>query len=132
MSKTLAIGLSLAVGLAVGIAGGGGYDFAGASADSGRGDLLVQRRARGHWGAGHFRSVRGPGGLAERYRHSAGTREMDIMERLAVWSTSTRLTHKMLKYDLDGHLIYSWGAVGEFPGKLWGVHGISIDQEGNL
>ena len=38
----------------------------------------------------------------------------------------------MLKYDLEGHLLYSWGTVANFPGTLWGVHGISTDQEGNL
>ncbi len=46
--------------------------------------------------------------------------------------TFDRNTHKMLKYDLDGHLIYSWGTVSDFPGTLWGVHGMSTDQEGNL
>ena len=43
-----------------------------------------------------------------------------------------RNTNKMLKYDLDGRLLYAWGTVGDFPGTLWGVHGISTDQEGNL
>ena len=43
-----------------------------------------------------------------------------------------RNTQKMLKYDLEGHLQYAWGAVGDFPGMLWGVHGMSVDQEGNL
>jgi NHL repeat-containing protein len=48
-------------------------------------------------------------------------------------ATFDRLTHKMLKYDLDGRLIYSWGTVGDlFPGTVWGVHGMSTDQEGNL
>jgi hypothetical protein len=47
-------------------------------------------------------------------------------------TTFDRNTHKMLKYDLDGRLIHSWGTVGDFPGTLWGVHGISTDQEGNL
>ena len=46
--------------------------------------------------------------------------------------TFDRNTHKMVKYDLDGRLLYSWGTVGDFPGTLWGVHGISTDQEGNL
>ena len=46
--------------------------------------------------------------------------------------TFDRNTHKMLKYDLEGHLLYSWGTVANFPGTLWGVHGISTDQEGNL
>jgi len=45
-------------------------------------------------------------------------------------ATFDRLTHKMLKYDLDGRLIYAWGTVGDlFPGTLWGVHGMSTDQE---
>jgi hypothetical protein len=46
--------------------------------------------------------------------------------------TFDRLTHKMLKYELDGRLIYSWGTQGDFPGTLWGVHGMATDQEGNL
>ena len=46
--------------------------------------------------------------------------------------TFDRNTHKMLKYELDGRLIYSWGTLGDFPGTLWGVHGIATDQEGNL
>jgi DNA-binding beta-propeller fold protein YncE len=46
--------------------------------------------------------------------------------------TFDRLTHKLLKYDLDGRLIYAWGTIGDFPGTLWGVHGISTDQEGNV
>jgi peptidylamidoglycolate lyase len=41
-------------------------------------------------------------------------------------------TQKMLKYDLEGHLIYSWGTVADLQGSLWGIHGISTDQEGNL
>jgi hypothetical protein len=46
--------------------------------------------------------------------------------------TFDRNTQKMLKYELDGRLIYAWGTVGDFPGTLWGVHGMSTDQEGNL
>ena len=43
-----------------------------------------------------------------------------------------RNTHKLVKYDLEGRLIYSWGTIGDFPGTLWGVHGMATDQEGNL
>jgi sugar lactone lactonase YvrE len=43
-----------------------------------------------------------------------------------------RGTSKMLKYDLDGHFLYSWGTWGDQPGEFWGVHGISVDQEGNF
>jgi hypothetical protein len=48
-----------------------------------------------------------------------------------VW-TFDRSTHKMVKYDQEGRLQYAWGTLGSFPGALWGVHGISVDQEGNL
>ena len=41
-------------------------------------------------------------------------------------------THKILGYDLQGHFLYSWGSWGEFPGGMWGVHGLSTDQEGNF
>ncbi len=41
-------------------------------------------------------------------------------------------THKILSYDLDGHFLYSWGSWGEYPGGMWGVHGMSTDQEGNF
>jgi NHL repeat len=43
-----------------------------------------------------------------------------------------RGTSKMLKYDLNGHLLYSWGTWGNFPGGFWGVHGFSVDQDGNF
>jgi NHL repeat len=48
-----------------------------------------------------------------------------------IW-TFDRTTNKMLEYDLQGHLLYSWGSMGTFPGALWGVHGLSVDQDGNL
>jgi hypothetical protein len=43
-----------------------------------------------------------------------------------------RGTSKMLKYDLEGHFLYSFGTWGDFPGGFWGVHGFSVDQEGNF
>jgi len=48
-----------------------------------------------------------------------------------VW-TFDRSTNKMVDYDFNGHLLYSWGSMGTFPGGLWGVHGLHVDQEGNL
>jgi peptidylamidoglycolate lyase len=39
---------------------------------------------------------------------------------------------KILKYDLNGHLLYSWGTFGAAAGELWGPHGFSVDSEGNL
>ena len=43
-----------------------------------------------------------------------------------------RATAKLIKYDLDGHLLYLWGTFGDFPGGFWGVHGLSVDQDGAL
>jgi sugar lactone lactonase YvrE len=43
-----------------------------------------------------------------------------------------RGTSRMLKYDLEGHFLYSWGTWGDFPGGFWGVHGFSVDQDGNF
>ena len=43
-----------------------------------------------------------------------------------------RGSSKMLKYDLEGHFLYSWGVWGDFAGGFWGVHGFSVDQEGNF
>jgi DNA-binding beta-propeller fold protein YncE len=48
-----------------------------------------------------------------------------------LWAAD-RGSSKMLKYDLDGHFLYSWGTWGDFPGGFWGVHGLSTDQEGNF
>ena len=41
-------------------------------------------------------------------------------------------TSKIIKFDTDGHYLYSWGSQGQWPGAMWNVHGISVDQEGNL
>lgn len=39
---------------------------------------------------------------------------------------------KILKYDLDGTMMFSWGTQGDWPGAMWGVHQFNTDQEGNL
>jgi hypothetical protein len=38
----------------------------------------------------------------------------------------------MLQYDRNGKFLYSWGIWGDFAGGFWGVHGFSVDQEGNF
>ena len=48
-----------------------------------------------------------------------------------LWAAD-RGTNKILKYDLDGNFMYPWGTWGDFPGGMWGVHGLSIDQDGNF
>jgi len=48
-----------------------------------------------------------------------------------IWAAD-RGTNRILKYGLDGQFLYAWGVSGDFPGGMWGVHGMSVDDEGNL
>mgnify|MGYP001467126429 CR=1 FL=1 len=48
-----------------------------------------------------------------------------------LWAAD-RGTNKILKFDLDGNFLYSWGTWGDFPGGMWGVHGMSVDEDGNF
>lgn len=48
-----------------------------------------------------------------------------------LWAAD-RGTSKLVKWDLEGHFQYSWGTWGDFAGGMWGVHGMHVDQEGNL
>ena len=43
-----------------------------------------------------------------------------------------RASSKMIKYDLNGNLQYTFGMWGPIPGGFWGVHGMHVDSEGNL
>ena len=54
-----------------------------------------------------------------------------IVANSAVWIMDAGTT-KLLKYDLDGNFLDSWGTWGTFPGGMWGVHGMSVDEEGNF
>ncbi|MFY9527695.1 MAG: hypothetical protein WBC04_13565 [Candidatus Acidiferrales bacterium] len=49
-----------------------------------------------------------------------------------LWISDGHGTFKILEYDLDGKLLYSWGTFGPNPGELWGVHQLTTDQNGNL
>ena len=42
------------------------------------------------------------------------------------------LNNKILKYNLDGQLLYSFGTFGQAPGYFWGTHWFHTDSEGNL
>jgi DNA-binding beta-propeller fold protein YncE len=42
-----------------------------------------------------------------------------------------RASNKMIKYDLNGNLQYTWGMWGN-AGGFWGVHGMHVDSEGNF
>ena len=61
----------------------------------------------------------------------ANTQFLYIGEDRNLWMSDDR-TWKIVKYDLDGHLLYAWGSQGDWPGGMWNVHGLSVDQEGNL
>ena len=39
---------------------------------------------------------------------------------------------KIMKFSLDGKLLYSWGTFGTYPGAMWGPHQFSVDSENNL
>ncbi|MEQ1886914.1 MAG: hypothetical protein ABL967_17770 [Bryobacteraceae bacterium] len=41
-------------------------------------------------------------------------------------------TSKIVKYDLEGHYLYSWGSGGQWPGAMWNIHGMSVDPDGNF
>jgi hypothetical protein len=41
-------------------------------------------------------------------------------------------TSKIVKYDMNGRYLYSWGSQGQWPGAMWNVHGMSVDPEDNL
>jgi peptidylamidoglycolate lyase len=48
-----------------------------------------------------------------------------------IWASDSR-TSKILEYDLEGHFLYAWGSFGDWPGAMWNVHQMSVDQEGNF
>jgi len=54
-----------------------------------------------------------------------------IMSDGSLWAAD-RGTNKIIKYDLDGNFMYSWGMWGPHPGGMWGVHGMSVDTDGNF
>jgi len=41
-------------------------------------------------------------------------------------------TFALVKWDLNGKFQYRWGFLGDAEGALFAVHGMSVDQEGNL
>ncbi len=48
-----------------------------------------------------------------------------------IWAGDTG-TNRIMKFDLDGNFLYSWGAPGGQPGRLTCPHSVSTDQESNL
>jgi DNA-binding beta-propeller fold protein YncE len=64
-------------------------------------------------------------------RNPADIHMFHIMSDGYLWAAD-RGTSKILKYDLNGNFMYAWGTWGDFPGGMWGVHGFSVDPEGNF
>ena len=62
---------------------------------------------------------------------SSDVHVIHIMSDGYLWAAD-RGTNKILKYDLDGRFMYAWGTFGDFPGGMWGVHGMTVDQQGNF
>lgn len=54
-----------------------------------------------------------------------------MQEDQHLW-VSDGVVHKIMKFDLDGNLLYSWGTFGRMPGDLWGPHQLNVDEAGNL
>jgi peptidylamidoglycolate lyase len=48
-----------------------------------------------------------------------------------LWAADDR-NSKIVEYDLEGHLLYAWGTLADWPGGLFNTHGMSVDQEGNF
>ena len=48
-----------------------------------------------------------------------------------LWAADDR-NSKILEYNLDGHLLYAWGTLADWPGGLFNTHGMTVDQEGNF
>ncbi len=49
-----------------------------------------------------------------------------------LWMSDGHSNYKIYKYALDGRMLYHFGGWGVEPGQLWGVHQMSVDQDGNL
>jgi len=54
-----------------------------------------------------------------------------IDQRGFIW-VGDNVTNRILKFDLQGNFLYSWGAPGPQPGRLACSHGMTTDQLGNL
>jgi peptidylamidoglycolate lyase len=48
-----------------------------------------------------------------------------------LWAADDR-DSRIVEYDLDGHLLYAWGTLSDNPGGLFNIHGMTVDQEGNV
>lgn len=54
---------------------------------------------------------------------------MDKNEHLWVFDSDSMA---FLKYDLNGRLLFRWGTLGTYPGRLMNINQFHVDSEGNL
>jgi hypothetical protein len=74
------------------------------------------------------------GRFLDQWRTGSAASDIHVIHILgdgALWAAD-RGTNKILKWDLNGRFLYAWGTFGDFPGGMWGVHGMSVDQLGNF
>jgi len=57
--------------------------------------------------------------------------DIAVTEDGYVWIADGQV-NKILKYNKQGQLLYAWGTFGTSPGRIWGTHRISVDNEGNF
>jgi peptidylamidoglycolate lyase len=65
----------------------------------------------------------GPTGLDLHFVHLDADRRVWVFDQVS---------QQLAQLDREGRLINAWGGLGAWPGALFGVHGISVDQEQNL
>lgn len=65
------------------------------------------------------------------FSRASNTQFLMIPADRSLWAIEDT-TSKVVKYDLEGHYLYSWGTLGDLPGMFLNMHGFSVDQEGNL
>ncbi len=65
------------------------------------------------------------------FSRASNTQFLMIPADRSLWAIEDT-TSKVVKYDLEGHYLYSWGTLGDLPGMFLNMHGFSVDQEGSL
>jgi len=90
----------------------------------------LRERPRQQADAGVRRERQVPRSVAilTRVEHAVPDRRLRSLGHLGVRGRHA----KVVKYDFDGHYLYSWGTLGDHAGGFFNMHGASTDQQGNL
>lgn len=106
--------------------GPGQFDQPHSLAVDGKGRVLVADRVNSR-----IQVFDGSGAFLDQWPNIRFPLHVRVAQDQSVW-VGDMLTHKILKYDPNGRLQYSWGTFGGQPGQLWGIHGFATDNEGNF